>query len=141
METASQVDTQLLLPNYTRPTHIQQQISTKETHLWYEPLSGIYSHFITGENIRKPLKCRHLLLADQFLKKSIFVRLIFEWIYFRAYKFGNILRRFIFVDSEIVSVWTYFYDHQTHYFFSYFNLVERETHRKIVITSNADHAE
>ena len=76
METASQVDTQLLLPNYTRPTHIQQQISTKET----------------------------ILLADQFLKKSIFVRLIFEWIYFRAYKFGNILLRFIFVDSEIVFV-------------------------------------
>ena len=45
-----------------------------------------------------------ILLADQFLKKSIFVRLIFEWIYFRAYKFGNILRRFIFVDSEIVFV-------------------------------------
>ena len=30
METASQVDTQLLLPNYTRPTHIQQQIARKK---------------------------------------------------------------------------------------------------------------
>ena len=35
METVTQVDTQLPQPDYAQPTHIQQRISTKETHFQY----------------------------------------------------------------------------------------------------------